>query len=96
MGASPREVALVSSFYICPEPEDKRCKASKFMIDTGAGVIDADYRGTVFVLLYNYSDTDFKGTFQIHVVLNDTMLNNFCSGRRRPRCPTHPRKDLYP
>ncbi|KAK2466446.1 hypothetical protein APHAL10511_002088 [Amanita phalloides] len=34
--------------------------ASKFMIDTGAGVIDADYRGTVFVLLYNYSDTDFK------------------------------------
>ena len=29
------------------------------MIDTGAGVIDADYRGTVFVLLFNLSDTDF-------------------------------------
>ena len=29
------------------------------MIDTGAGVIDADYRGTVFVLLLNLSDTDF-------------------------------------
>ncbi|KAI0080665.1 dUTP diphosphatase [Panus rudis PR-1116 ss-1] len=33
--------------------------ASKFMIDTGAGVIDADYRGTVFVLLFNLSDQDF-------------------------------------
>ncbi|KAF8631122.1 hypothetical protein AX15_002469 [Amanita polypyramis BW_CC] len=34
--------------------------ASKFMIGTGAGVIDADYRGTVFVLLFNHSDEDFK------------------------------------
>ncbi|CDO74630.1 hypothetical protein BN946_scf184325.g17 [Trametes cinnabarina] len=33
--------------------------ASKFMIDTGAGVIDADYRGIVFVLLFNLSDQDF-------------------------------------
>ncbi|KAI0047301.1 dUTP diphosphatase [Auriscalpium vulgare] len=33
--------------------------ASKFMIDTGAGVIDADYRGVVFVLLFNHSDADF-------------------------------------
>ncbi|KAF8579041.1 dUTP diphosphatase [Ramaria rubella] len=34
--------------------------ASKFMIDTGAGVIDADYRGIVFVLLFNHSDKDFQ------------------------------------
>ncbi|KAG1820492.1 dUTP pyrophosphatase [Suillus subaureus] len=34
--------------------------ASKFMIDTGAGVIDADYRGVVFVLLFNLSDEDFQ------------------------------------
>ncbi|QRW22316.1 dUTP diphosphatase [Rhizoctonia solani] len=34
--------------------------ASKFMIDTGAGVIDADYRGVVFVLLFNHSDQDFQ------------------------------------
>jgi len=34
--------------------------ASKFMIDTGAGVIDADYRGVIFVLLYNLSDKDFQ------------------------------------
>ncbi|KAH9978074.1 dUTP pyrophosphatase [Lactifluus volemus] len=33
--------------------------ASKFMIDTGAGVIDADYRGILFVLLFNHSDVDF-------------------------------------
>ncbi|KZV64081.1 dUTP diphosphatase [Peniophora sp. CONT] len=33
--------------------------ASKFMIDTGAGVIDADYRGVVFVLLFNLSEQDF-------------------------------------
>lgn len=34
--------------------------ASKFMIDTGAGVIDSDYRGTVFVLLFNFSESDFE------------------------------------
>lgn len=31
------------------------------MIDTGAGVIDADYRGIVFVLLFNHGDCDFVG-----------------------------------
>ena len=36
-------------------------EASKHFIDTGAGVIDADYRGQVKVLLFNHSDTDFKG-----------------------------------
>ena len=33
--------------------------ASKHGIDTGAGVIDADYRGPVKVLLFNFSDVDF-------------------------------------
>ena len=28
-------------------------------IDVGAGVIDADYRGQLGVLLFNHSDTDF-------------------------------------
>lgn len=31
------------------------------MIDTGAGVIDADYRGKVHVLLFNLSDKDYEG-----------------------------------
>lgn len=33
--------------------------AAKHSIDTGAGVIDADYRGEVKVILFNFSDTDF-------------------------------------
>ena len=33
--------------------------AWKHFIDTGAGVIDADYRGNVGVLLFNHSDKDF-------------------------------------
>jgi len=35
--------------------------AAKNFIDTGAGVIDEDYRGNVMVLLFNHSDVDFKG-----------------------------------
>ena len=33
--------------------------AAKHSIDVGAGVIDADYRGEVKVLLFNFSDNDF-------------------------------------
>ncbi|RCI15613.1 hypothetical protein L249_3436 [Ophiocordyceps polyrhachis-furcata BCC 54312] len=33
--------------------------ASKNFIDTGAGVIDADYRGPVKVLLFNHADADY-------------------------------------
>ncbi|XP_047317510.1 deoxyuridine 5'-triphosphate nucleotidohydrolase-like [Impatiens glandulifera] len=34
--------------------------AWKHSIDVGAGVIDADYRGPVGVLLFNHSDVDFE------------------------------------
>jgi dUTP pyrophosphatase len=34
--------------------------ASKHFIDTGAGVIDADYRGPVKVLLFNHNEQDFS------------------------------------
>ncbi|XP_030841499.1 probable deoxyuridine 5'-triphosphate nucleotidohydrolase [Strongylocentrotus purpuratus] len=34
--------------------------ALKKFIDVGAGVIDRDYRGEVFVLLFNFSDTNFE------------------------------------
>lgn len=34
--------------------------AAKHFIDTGAGVIDADYRGEVKVLLFNFNETEFK------------------------------------
>ncbi|OAA73473.1 dUTP pyrophosphatase [Cordyceps fumosorosea ARSEF 2679] len=33
--------------------------ASKHFIDTGAGVIDADYRGPVKVLLFNHGEADY-------------------------------------
>ena len=33
--------------------------AVKNFIDVGAGVIDADYRGPLGVVLFNFSDTDF-------------------------------------
>lgn len=34
--------------------------AWKHCIDVGAGVIDADYRGPVGVILFNHSDVDFE------------------------------------
>ena len=34
--------------------------AAKSMITTGARVINADYRGIVFVLLFNHSDEDLR------------------------------------
>jgi len=34
--------------------------AAKHFIDVGAGVIDSDYRGNVQVLLFNFSEQDFK------------------------------------
>ena len=34
--------------------------AVKKFIDVGAGVIDADYRGEVGVVLFNHSEEDFK------------------------------------
>lgn len=49
--------------------------ASKFMIDTGAGVIDADYRGVLFVLLFNHSDVDFTGAWlQFPSFIDDRRL----------------------
>ena len=36
--------------------------AAKNMIATGAGVIDADYRGIVFMLLFNHLDKDLEVT----------------------------------
>lgn len=33
--------------------------ASKHFLDTGAGVIDADYRGEVKVLMFNFSEVDY-------------------------------------
>lgn len=54
-----------SDFLLTPVRIDGRIAprsglAAKNFIDTGAGVIDADYRGQVKVLLFNHSDVDFE------------------------------------
>ena len=38
--------------------------ASKHGIDVGAGVVDADYRGLLGVLLFNFTDEDFQSEFR--------------------------------
>lgn len=63
------------------------------MIDTGAGVIDADYRGTVHVLLFNLSDKDYEGAGHFPAKDLALMLTRrvaLCSRRRRSRCATDP------
>lgn len=49
--------------------------AAKNFIDTGAGVIDADYRGEVKVLLFNFSDEDFTG-MQHGMFVDQTFLTD--------------------
>lgn len=62
MAASLLAADSVRDLALLPKQKLTRVRpASKFMIDTGAGVIDADYRGTVHVLLFNLSDKDFEG-----------------------------------
>lgn len=64
---SARGKVLVSTdiSIACPEGTYGRIAprsglASKHFIDTGAGVIDADYRGEVKVLLFCHADEDFQ------------------------------------
>ncbi len=44
--------------------------AVKNFIDTGAGVVDEDYRGNVGVVLFNHSDVDFQGATRCAAVLS--------------------------
>ena len=69
--------------------------ASKFMIDTGAGVIDADYRGILFVLLFNLSDKDFEGDYISCLYINFLLIIK-CSERGRPCCTNDFRENSHP
>jgi hypothetical protein len=52
------------------------------MIDTGAGVVDADYRGVIFVLLVNHSDKDFQGALSQFLSARSFIdLTIYSSGR---------------
>jgi hypothetical protein len=63
------------------------------MIDTGAGVVDADYRGVVFVLLFNHSDTDFEG-MRLSLAFGQSQRHDVSSGRR-PCGTADSRENLY-
>lgn len=52
-------IAIPSGTYARVAPRSGL--AWKSFIDTGAGVIDEDYRGNVGVILFNHGQTDFKG-----------------------------------
>ena len=61
--------------------------ASKHSIDVGAGVIDADYRGPLKVLLFNFSEVDFKveegervAQLIVERVSNDLLTCFTCTG----------------
>lgn len=59
-------VALVNTDLSIECPEETygriapRSSLSMKMIDCGAGVVDADYRGNVGVLLFNHGSSDFE------------------------------------
>ena len=44
--------------------------AWKYHIDVGAGVIDADYRGNVGVVLFNLAQKPYEGTVTIAFLSN--------------------------
>ena len=56
------QIAIPSGTYARVAPRSGL--AVKHFIDTGAGVVDEDYRGNVGVVLFNHSDTDFKSESQ--------------------------------
>ena len=59
--------------------------AVKHFIDTGAGVVDEDYRGEVGVVLFNHADTAFQGepwTFR-----GTSSVGSLC---RQPRARVQP------
>lgn len=66
MDALPHGVALMGTtqkeYFHLPLLIDGLL-ATKFGIDTGAGVIDTDYRGILYILLFNHGEKDFQGLF---------------------------------
>ena len=53
--------------------------ALNHFIDIGAGVIDADYRGNVYILIYNHDTKDF------HIKHGDRIAQLICEKIKYPR-----------
>jgi dUTP pyrophosphatase len=51
---------LFNEMSLCGSVAPRSGLAWKHSIDVGAGVIDADYRGPVGVILFNHADVDFE------------------------------------
>ncbi len=51
--------------------------AAKHHLDTGAGVIDADYRGPVGVGMFNFSKVDYEGIAKKKDILSDYKNTNW-------------------
>lgn len=73
--------------------------ALKHFIDTGAGVVDEDYRGNVGVVLFNHGSSDFKGKVALGKLKFDVPLSPstetpqhyfLCSIPWRPHSAAHP------
>jgi deoxyuridine 5'-triphosphate nucleotidohydrolase len=69
-------IAIPSGTYARVAPRSGL--AVKHFIDTGAGVVDEDYRGNVGVVLFNHSDTDFNSEF-VDWMLLSILLGVFCN-----------------
>ncbi len=65
-------IAIPSGTYARVAPRSGL--AVKSFIDTGAGVIDEDYRGNVGVVLFNHGQTDFKGEAEMLRTLSFLQL----------------------
>jgi hypothetical protein len=55
---------LFVSFVVFGFAAPRSGLAAKHFIDTGAGVVDYDYRGNVGVVLFNHAETDFQSKEQ--------------------------------
>ena len=63
-------IAIPSGTYARVAPRSGL--AVKHFIDTGAGVVDEDYRGNVGVVLFNHSELNYKGRLR-HAFLTNCL-----------------------
>ena len=53
--------------YSVPAQVTRSCPQCKFRLTVGAGVIDCDYRGIVYVLLFNLGERELEISIGDHI-----------------------------